>query len=80
MDKDDALELKELLKDLIWLNGLIATELIQITENTSRAIREGMLPDGCKTAHGELRERTIDILRKYRPDEAESVANHVLKH
>jgi len=27
--------LEELLKDLIWLNGVIATELIRITENTA---------------------------------------------
>ncbi|MCL5292339.1 MAG: hypothetical protein M1548_07420 [Actinobacteria bacterium] len=80
MDGNDSNEIKELLKDLIWLNGVMATELIQITENTSRALHGGELPDGCRTAHAELRERTVGILRKYRPAEAESVADHVLKH
>lgn len=80
MDSFDVDELKQLLKDLIWLNGIIATELIQITENTSRAIRGGELPEGCKVAHAELRETAIEILRRHCPDNAESVAKHVLKH
>ncbi len=28
-------EVTELLRDLVWLNAVIATELIQITENSS---------------------------------------------
>jgi len=34
------LEIKEMLADLIWLNALIATELIQVTENTSAILRK----------------------------------------
>ena len=33
-------EIKEMLADLIWLNALIATELIQVTENTSAILRK----------------------------------------
>lgn len=80
MEKDDVQELKELLKDLIWLNGVIATELIQITENTSRAIRNGELPEGCRIAHNELREKAVEILSKHRSEEAKLVADHILKH
>ena len=32
-------ETREMLADLIWLNALIATELIQVTENTSAILR-----------------------------------------
>lgn len=79
-DFENADELREMLADLIWLNGVIATELIQITENTSRALHGGQLPEGCRTAHGELRERVVEILRRHHPEGAESVASHVLKH
>ena len=44
-------ETKEMLADLIWLNAVIATELIQITENSSAILRKspppGKLP--CRT-------------------------------
>ncbi len=33
-------EFKEMLADLIWLNALIATELIQVTENSSAILRK----------------------------------------
>ncbi len=32
-------ETTTLLKDLVWLNAVIATELIQITENVSSILR-----------------------------------------
>ena len=37
-------EMKEMLADLIWLNALIATELIQVTENTSAILRKSPPP------------------------------------
>ena len=33
-------ETKEMLADLVWLNAVIATELIQITENSSAILRK----------------------------------------
>src|SRR4030042_741362 len=41
------LEIKEMLADLIWLNALIATELIQVTENTSAILRKSPPPESC---------------------------------
>ena len=38
-------ELKSMLADLIWLNALIATELIQVTENTSAIMRKSPPPE-----------------------------------
>ena len=38
-------EMKAMLADLIWLNALIATELIQVTENTSAILRKSSPPE-----------------------------------
>jgi len=40
----EAEETKAMLADLIWLNAVIATELIQITENVSALLREAPPP------------------------------------
>lgn len=79
IDQHDGVELKELLADLIWLNGLIATELIQVTENTSKALR-GEIPEKCRVEHRRLREKVLEILEKYRPEDARPLREHVLKH
>ncbi len=63
--------------DLIWLNGLIATELIQMTENTSALLREEV-PERCKLEHKMLREQAISIVSKY--TERGGLDEHVLKH
>ena len=72
-------ELLEAVRDLIWLNGVIATELIQITENTSAALR-GAVPPGCIEAHGKLRNRALEILAKHCPDKVEDLAAHLGRH
>ncbi|MBP2145788.1 hypothetical protein J2129_001242 [Methanofollis sp. W23] len=63
-------EEKEMFKDLLWLNAVIATELIQITENTSQILRKQPPPDSCVREHGELRETALAIAEKYRPGTA----------
>ncbi|MEI8331064.1 MAG: hypothetical protein WCF90_05380 [Methanomicrobiales archaeon] len=40
-------EINEMLADLIWLNAAIATELIQITENTSAILSKSPPPERC---------------------------------
>lgn len=40
-------KLTELLQDLVKINSIIATELIQLVENSSRQIR-GKIPGACK--------------------------------
>ncbi|QSZ66603.1 hypothetical protein RJ40_03360 [Methanofollis aquaemaris] len=59
-------EEKEMLRDLLWLNAVIATELIQITENTSQILRKQPPPDSCLSEHGELRETALAIAENYR--------------
>ncbi|WP_067049675.1 hypothetical protein [Methanofollis ethanolicus] len=66
MDSDE----KEMLKDLIWLNAVIATELIQITENTSQILRKEAPPASCLTDHQALRETALAMAEKYRPGTA----------
>ncbi len=60
-------EIKEMLADLIWLNALIATELIQITENTSSILRKSPPPESCLVEHHALRETALSMAEKYRP-------------
>ncbi|WP_298665238.1 hypothetical protein [uncultured Methanofollis sp.] len=66
MDTDE----KEMLKDLIWLNAVIATELIQITENTSQILRKEAPPATCRADHQALRETALAMAEKYRPGTA----------
>lgn len=76
--------LKVMIADLIFVNGVIATELINITENTA-AIRHGeefLSSTSCQSEHLELNKRLIQILKKYQktPDAIASLEEHVLKH
>ena len=71
-------ETKEMLADLIWLNALIATELIQITENTSAILRKSPPPDSCLAEHHELKKTALHMAEKYRP--ATVLGQHLDKH
>jgi hypothetical protein len=71
-------EIKEMLADLIWLNALIATELIQVTENTSGILRKSPPPESCIKEHTALRETALLMADKYRP--GTMLAHHLGKH
>jgi archaellum component FlaC len=71
-------ELEEMLKDLLWLNSVIATELIQITENTSQILRKEDIPESCRVEHAELRRRALEIAEKCH--QCEALKNHLEKH
>ncbi|HII98641.1 MAG TPA: hypothetical protein HA272_05150 [Methanoregula sp.] len=73
-DKDT----KEMLADLLWLNAVIATELIQITENTSQILRKSPPPESCLVEHHELRKTALAMAEKYRP--GTMLGQHILKH
>lgn len=78
------LEIKELLSDLIYVNGVIATELIRITENTA-ATRHGeafLNKSTCIPEHNQLNKRIISIVKKYNKnlEDTASLEKHVLKH
>jgi len=69
---------KEMLADLIWLNAVIATELIQITENTSALLRKSPPPAGCLAEHRALRNTALTMAEKYRP--GTMLARHLGQH
>ena len=50
-----------MLADLIWLNAVIATELIQVTENVSSILRQSPPPESCIRDHRRLREHALRI-------------------
>jgi len=60
-------ETAEMLRDLLWLNAVIATEIIQITENSSAILRKSPPPASCLAEHQALRETALAIAEKYRP-------------
>ena len=67
-----------LLKDVVKLNAIIATELIQLVENSSQQLR-GAIPDSCKIQHGELRQQVVEIAEKWN-DNCDTLRQHNLKH
>ncbi len=71
-------EEREMLADLIWLQAVIATELIQITENTSSLLRKAPPPQTCIEQHQRLREHALAIAERYRPGSGlrEHLAGH----
>lgn len=76
--------IKQALSDLLYINGIIATELIKITEN-SAAIRHGedfLNKSSCMSEHNQLSKHIIDIVKKIsdKSEEIASLEKHVLKH
>ncbi len=75
---NDIAEIKEMLGELLWINSVIATELIQITENTSQILRKADIPETCRVEHGKLRVAALDIAERYKPNTG--LKEHLLKH
>jgi hypothetical protein len=63
---------------LSFFNALIATELIQVTENTSAILRKSPPPENCLAEHHALRKTALAIAEKYRP--GTMLAQHLGKH
>lgn len=72
----------EVLKDLTYINGVIATELIRITENTAlMAQKPAEKVAKCAIEHDKLCEKVIQLVAKYSPPTLlEPLKEHVLKH
>jgi hypothetical protein len=75
---ENELEMREMLRDLLWLNAVIATEVIQITENTSALLRKASPPARCLEEHTALREVALAIAEKYRKESA--LREHLTGH
>jgi len=79
------LYIKQMLGDLIYINGIIAAELINITENTA-AMRRGenfLAESQCTQEHDDLKENIVKIVKNYKqkPEEfLKILEKHVLKH
>jgi hypothetical protein len=78
------LYIKNILSDLIYINGIIATELIKVTENTA-TIRHGkdfLEKTSCLAEHNELNKKVLEIVKKYNknPENFAKLENHVIKH
>ncbi|MBY8986865.1 MAG: hypothetical protein KGD61_00300 [Candidatus Lokiarchaeota archaeon] len=81
------LYMKNMFSDLIYINSIIATELVKITENLV-ALRHGedfLEKSTCTKEHNELNQEIIDILDKYNKSSTEVIRmerlkKHVLKH
>lgn len=74
----DEQELVSLLRDMVWLEAVIATELIQITENTSAILRKAPPPETCLAEHQALREEALRIAERCRPGTA--LRTHICGH
>ncbi len=68
----------QLLKDLVWLNAVIATEIIQITENVSAIQRNAPPPASCREDHDRLREAALRIAERCSSDPA--LRKHLTGH
>jgi hypothetical protein len=81
------LYIKNMISDMIFLNSIIATELMKITENLA-ALRHGedfLKSSPCIPEHRILSEQIMEILNKYNKTSEEekrkdALENHVLKH
>jgi len=75
---DNHNELADLLKDLIKINAVIATEMIQLVENSSRQIR-GAVPEACLSQHAQLKQEVVKIAEKWQVD-SDMLRKHNLGH
>ena len=76
---DNRLKITDMLKDLIKINAVIATELIQLVENSSRLARGGDVPETCKVQHQALKKEVIEIAEKW-CDTCQALRSHNLGH
>lgn len=77
--KDNEMPTNKLLKDLVRINAVIATELIQLVENSSRMVRGGEVPETCKTQHQTLKREVIEIAERWSGD-CQTLREHNLAH
>lgn len=79
--------IKNMISDMIFLNSIIATELMKITENLA-ALRHGeefLKSSPCLSEHKILNETIMEIVDKYNKSSEElkrkeALEKHVLEH
>jgi len=75
--QEEKRSLELLIKDLIWLNGVIAIEIVRISENMAEATR-GSQTQKCREEHVELLKKIVKVLNKYSSDSL--LKNHIVDH
>ena len=74
-------EILERLNDLILINGIIASELMTLVENSSKILRNSKeVPPKCIEAHGNLNKQIIAIIEKYNGSDVNHLKSHVKTH
>jgi hypothetical protein len=76
--EDPQTQLLAAVRDLIQINAVVATEMIQLVENTSRQLR-GEIPEACRRQHDELRRQVIEIAERWSGG-CETLRAHNLHH
>ena len=79
--------LKTMISDLVYINSIMATELIKINENLA-ALRHGedfLKESSCIDEHSAISKHVIDIIDKYNKSSSEierkeDLEKHVIKH
>ncbi|MBS7248565.1 MAG: hypothetical protein QXZ14_11925 [Candidatus Jordarchaeales archaeon] len=69
----------EILRDLVWVCSVMATEIIRVVENTAVAIKGESVLERCAPEHNEICKKLVEIAEKYRPGE-KVLRRHVLGH
>lgn len=69
----------DMLRDLIKINAVIATELIQLVENSSRLVRGADVPETCKVEHRSLKREVIEIAERW-SGACQTLRTHNLDH
>lgn len=69
----------DLLKDLKKINAVMATELIQLVENSCRLVRGTDVPDACKSQHRILKKEVIALAEKW-SGSCRTLREHNLDH
>jgi len=80
MSRQKEKRLLDEVRDVLRLKhyAVIATELIQLAENSSQQLR-GDIPEACKVQHGALKKEVVEIAEKWHRD-CGTLALHSLEH
>ena len=73
-------EILQVLKDLSFINAVIATELIRIAENTAITAKGPQVIEKCAAEHQQISEKILEIVESYKPNITQILKQHVLKH
>ncbi|HUY00021.1 MAG TPA: hypothetical protein VMV49_10740 [Candidatus Deferrimicrobium sp.] len=73
-------EILQVLKDLSFINAVIATELIRIAENTAIMAKGPQVVEKCAAEHQQISEKILELVESYKPNIIEILKKHVLKH